>query len=83
MIRADIIATVGREYLVSNIENDEFSYPKAFRTASLQFTPIQNETGRTYEKLDTTIIKLPEKDGRPDYSFMESYMKALPYGDRI
>lgn len=36
MIRADIIATVGREYLVSNIENDEFSYPKAFRTASLQ-----------------------------------------------
>ena len=28
MIRADIIAAVGREYLVSNIENDEFSYPK-------------------------------------------------------
>lgn len=27
MIRADIIAAVGREYLVSNIENDEFSYP--------------------------------------------------------
>lgn len=26
MIRADIIAAVGREYLVSNIENDEFSY---------------------------------------------------------
>ena len=43
MIRADIIATVGREYLVSNIENDEFSYPKAFRTASLQFTPIQTK----------------------------------------
>lgn len=57
MIRADIIATVGREYLVSNIENDEFSYPKAFRTASLQFTPIQNETGRTYEKLDIRFVK--------------------------
>lgn len=26
MIRADIISTVGREYLASNIENDEFSY---------------------------------------------------------
>ena len=57
MIRADIIATVGREYLVSNIENDEFSYPKAFRTASLQFIPIQNEAGRTYEKVDIRFVK--------------------------
>ena len=48
MIRADIIAAVGREYLVSNIENDEFSYPKAFRAASLTFVPIQNDAGRTY-----------------------------------
>ena len=48
MIRADIIAAVGREYLVSNIENDEFSYPKAFRAASLIFVPIQNAVGRTY-----------------------------------
>ena len=30
MKRADIISTIGIEYLVSNIENDEFSYPKAF-----------------------------------------------------
>ena len=29
MIRADMISTVGREYLTSNIENDEYSYPKA------------------------------------------------------
>ena len=35
MIRADIISNVGREYLTSNIENDEFSYPKAFSAASL------------------------------------------------
>ena len=27
MIRADIITTVGRDFLTSNIENDEFSYP--------------------------------------------------------
>ncbi len=26
MIRTDMIATVGREYLTANIENDEFSY---------------------------------------------------------
>lgn len=52
MIRADIIATVGREHLVSNMENDEFSYPKAYRAASLSFTPIQNNAGRSFEKLD-------------------------------
>lgn len=26
MIRADMISTVGRKYLTSNIENDEYSY---------------------------------------------------------
>jgi hypothetical protein len=31
VVRVDIITTIGRESLVSNIENDEFSYPKAFR----------------------------------------------------
>lgn len=57
MIRTDIIATVGRDYLVSNMENDEFSYPKAFRAASLPFVPIQNDTGRTFEKLDIRFTK--------------------------
>lgn len=57
MIRTDIIATIGRAYLVSNIENDEFSYPKAFRAVSLQFTPIQNDVGRSFEKLDIRFVK--------------------------
>lgn len=30
-----------------------------------------------------TVIKLPEKSGNPDWLYMESYMKYLPYGDRI
>lgn len=59
MIRADIVATIGREYLTSNIENDEFSYPKAFTTASLTFDPIMNASGRKFEKLDIRF----EKDG--------------------
>ncbi len=57
MIRTDMIATVGREFLVSNIENDEFSYPKAYRAASLTFTPIQNDAGRSFEKLDIRFVK--------------------------
>lgn len=57
MTRVDMITTIGREYLVSNIENDEFSYPKAFRVASLPFTPIQNSAGRSFEKLDIRFVK--------------------------
>ena len=35
MIRADIINIIGREYLTSNIENGEYSYPKASREAGV------------------------------------------------
>ena len=31
MIRTDIISTIGRKYLSSNIENGEFSYVKALK----------------------------------------------------
>lgn len=57
MIRADMITTVGRSYLTANIENDEYSYPKAFSVASLPFVPIQSNTGRTFEKLDIRFVK--------------------------
>lgn len=57
MIRADIISTVGREYLTGNMENDEYSYPKAFQEASLPFQPIQNSAGRKFEKIDIRFVK--------------------------
>ena len=57
MIRADMITTVGRTYLTSNIENDEYSYPKAFTAASLTFVPIRNSSGRAFEKLDIRFVK--------------------------
>lgn len=57
MFRTDIISTVGRKYLTNNIENDEFSYPKAFSAASLTFAPIRNNSGRAYEKLDIRFVK--------------------------
>lgn len=57
MIRADMISTVGREYLTSNIENDEYSYPKAFAAQSLTFNPIRNKAGRAFEKLDIRFVE--------------------------
>ena len=35
------------------------------------------------ESMKSTVIKLPEKSGKPNWSYMEDYMKSLPYGDRI
>ena len=57
MIRTDMISTVGRAYLTSNIENDEYSYPKAFSASSLTFVPIRNSAGRPFEKLDIRFVK--------------------------
>jgi len=57
MIRTDMISTVGRTYLTSNIENDEYSYPKAFSASSLTFIPIRNRVGRAFEKLDIRFVK--------------------------
>lgn len=38
----------------------------------------------TLEKMKETIIKLPsKKDGKPDFEYMERYIKTLPYSDRI
>lgn len=56
MNRTEIINTIGAEYLTSNIENEEYSYPKAYKENSLKFVPIKNGT-RQYEKLDIRFIK--------------------------
>ncbi|MDR2569737.1 MAG: N-6 DNA methylase [Oscillospiraceae bacterium] len=38
----------------------------------------------TLEKMKESIIKLPKaSNGSPDWSYMENYIKALPYSDRI
>ena len=47
MQRFDLINKIGRNYLTSNIENDEFSYPQAFKKKGKIFNKIS-----TYEKLD-------------------------------
>lgn len=41
--------------------------------------------GRKWTKnvMSNSIIRLPEKGGRPDFDFMERYIKSLPYSDRI
>lgn len=56
MKRHDIIATLGSEFLDSNIENDEYSYPKAFKSVGKIFHGIQGKSGKTFEKLDIRFV---------------------------
>lgn len=41
--------------------------------------------GRKWKKdiMKKSVIKLPTKEGKPDFEYMENYIKSLPYSDRI
>ncbi len=71
MTRNDIINTIGNKYHKHNIENGEYSYPKGFRDAQLEFKPIKDNKKHSYEKLDIRFVKdnisvlIETKDGFP------------------
>ncbi len=53
MIRTDIITTIGRQYLTSNIENEEFSYGKALKAIGKDYTQyLSDDAKRMYKDLD-------------------------------
>ena len=58
MKRVDIIQVIGRSYLISNIENDEFRYPKAFEALGIDFSKVQikGKDGRIFETLDIRFV---------------------------
>ena len=60
-------------------------YIALFICAILRQEKYRYSYGRKWvlESMRSTIVKLPAKDGKPDYDFMETYIKSLPYGDRI
>ena len=60
-------------------------YIALFVCAVLRQEKYRYSYGRKWvlENMKSTVIKLPAKEGRPDWAFMESYIKKLPYGDRI
>lgn len=60
-------------------------YIALFVCAVLRQEKYRYSYGRKWvlESMKSTVIKLPEKSGKPNWSYMEDYMKSLPYGDRI
>ena len=69
--------------LVPKVEMSD--YTKLFCITVLKANKYRYSYGRQANiTLPHLELMLPvDKDGKPDYLFMESYMKALPYGDRI
>lgn len=53
MIRNEIINTIGRQYLTTNIENDEYSYQKAFTAAHKDFAAVKIGS---YKDLDIRFV---------------------------
>ena len=69
-------------------ENDASfnKYIALFICAILRKEKYRYSYGRKWvlESMRSTVIKLPATvTSKPDYMFMENYMKSLPYGDRI
>ena len=57
MKRTDIINRVGREYLESNIENEEFSYQKALSKKGKNYTDyLADDARRKYKNLDIRFV---------------------------
>lgn len=53
MIRTDIISTIGRKYLSSNIENQEFSYAKALKKVGKNIKDFQyNNEKKHHQNVD-------------------------------
>lgn len=82
MKRNEIIETIGRNFLVCNIENDEFSYPKGFNAQGIEFEPICNETGRKFENIDirfvyervTVLVETKRKFQKKDEQQLKAYV---------
>ena len=60
-------------------------YTAIFLKTLLERERYRYSYGRAFKMdlIKETVVKLPTKEGKPDFLFMENYIKALPYGDRI
>ena len=52
MNRFEIIERIGRNNLSSNVENDEYSYPRAFRNKGLAISALKREKRKYSDKVD-------------------------------
>ena len=83
-IKEDFIGMSGKTSCGYNPNLNE--YNGLFIATVLCQERLKYSFGRSWtgSRLVDTIIKLPvDANGNPDWQFMENYIKALPYGDRL
>lgn len=88
MPKETTLRTMDVNVLYFKDENDASfnKYIALFICAILRKEKYRYSYGRKWvlESMRSTVIKLPATvTSKPDYMFMENYMKSLPYGDRI
>lgn len=77
---------IGSSTLIAGYNDNLNSFNAQFFIAILDRERYRYSFGRKYrqEKVKQTKIKLPvTKDGKPDWVFMENYIKSLPYSRMI
>ena len=83
MKRIDIIEKIGKDYLTSNIENEEFSYQKALKEIGKDISEYQKENyKRKYKDLDirfenkdfSILVETKVKFNRNDYEQLQAYV---------
>ncbi|WP_302429783.1 restriction endonuclease subunit S [Fusobacterium varium] len=72
---------------ITLIYNDNLNkYNSLFITTILNKENYKYSYGRAWNKanVENTLIRLPsDRNGNPDWKFMENYIKSLPYSDKI
>lgn len=75
---------IGSTTLTAGYNPNLNKYNAMFIVTVLDKERYKYSYGRKYgPHLVNATIKLPTKNGQPDWEFMENYIKSLPYGDRI
>ena len=87
VIRAEWLNKARALFILSILKKEQYkySYGRAFlmdriKSTTLKLPIVHNEDGTPY--IDKTY-KFSDEGYVPDWTFMENYIKSLPYGDRI
>lgn len=74
----------GRDLYTLDSKDEIDKYAKLFILTLIRREKYKYSYGRQANKtLPSIEIRLPVKNGKPDYAFMSNYIKSLPYADRI
>lgn len=74
----------GRDLFYLETKEPTTKYAKLFLCSVIEKNKYKYSYGRQANKtMKDLVLKLPTKNNKPDWDFMDNYIRNLPYGDRI